>query len=76
MRMYKLRANVEIADLRETHAVGWSADPAAGDADPRGLGARVIAEGSPGWSDDDAPFAASRIAGVLRSRRVGSPGRC
>src|SRR5262245_4677991 len=23
MRMYKLRAAVEIADLRETHAVGW-----------------------------------------------------
>src|SRR3569833_570092 len=23
MRMYKLRADVEIADLRETHAAGW-----------------------------------------------------
>jgi folate-binding protein YgfZ len=26
MRMYKLRAAVEIADLRESHAVGWAGD--------------------------------------------------
>ena len=62
MRMYKLRANVEIADLRETHVVGWDSDPAAGDADPRGLGARAIAVGDPGWPEDETAFISARIA--------------
>jgi hypothetical protein len=37
MRMYKLRAKVEIADLRGSHVVGWS-DGGEGVGDPRGMG--------------------------------------
>ncbi len=69
MRMYKLRAAVEIEDLRESHAVGWT-DEGAGDgmavADPRavGLGWRVIAPraAAAGWTTDDKAFARRRIA--------------
>jgi folate-binding protein YgfZ len=60
MRMYRLRARVEIADLRESHDVGWNDDAAAGDADPRGIGARVIAE-SGDWRADETPYAAARV---------------
>lgn len=70
MRMYRLRAEVEIEDLRETHAVGWSFDGwEAGvvHADPRGFGERVIgtkAEAT-SWLPADDRFAARRIsAGV------------
>lgn len=60
MRMYKLRANVEMADLRATHTVGWTDE---GDSsDPRGLGSRLIARSGAGWADDEAPFVAARIA--------------
>src|SRR5689334_24726221 len=38
MRIYKLRAKVEIEDLRATHMVGWSSD-GEGLPDPRGVGA-------------------------------------
>jgi hypothetical protein len=71
MRMYKLRAAVEIEDLRETHAVGWSFDGwEAGivHADPRGLGERVIATKAEAesWLPADDRFASRRIsAGVL-----------
>jgi len=70
MRMYKLRAAVEIDDLRETHAVGWSFDGwEAGivHADPRGFGERVIAprEVAGDWLPPDHRFAERRIsAGV------------
>jgi folate-binding protein YgfZ len=70
MRMYKLRAALEIEDLRETHAVGWSfAEGGAGvvHADPRGLGERLIgtkAEAA-GWMAADDRYASRRIsAGV------------
>lgn len=69
MKLYKLRAKAEIEDMRETHAVGWSADASAigvCDKDPRGdgLGYRVIAErdAAEGWDGDDRSFAAARIA--------------
>lgn len=72
MRMYKLRANVEIEDLRESHAVGWSAerpDDGMAGADPRagGLGFRVLAarDEAAGWTTDDAAFAHRRIAGGI-----------
>lgn len=58
MRMYKLRAKVEIEDLRATHRVGYS------DAD----GGRVIGslEDAAGWSSDDTAYHRARIAaGVL-----------
>jgi folate-binding protein YgfZ len=70
MRMYKLRAAVEIEDLRETHAVGWSLDGGEAGvvhADPRGLGERVIATKAEAaeWLPADDRFAARRIsAGV------------
>lgn len=75
MRMYKLRATAEIEDLRESHAVGWSADaPSAGiaDRDPRhaDMGYRVIAaqDAIEDWDVSDAAFATVRIGlgiGVL-----------
>ena len=69
MRMYRLRAAVTIDDLRETHAVGWSADgagPGIVSADPRagGLGFRVIApkDETGDWAAADTAFATRRIA--------------
>ncbi|QQR38109.1 CAF17-like 4Fe-4S cluster assembly/insertion protein YgfZ [Devosia rhizoryzae] len=65
MRMYKLRAKVEIEDLRATHRVGFSTD--AGDRD-RDLGFRVIApvEQTADWVADDTPYQKARIAaGIL-----------
>jgi len=54
MRMYKLRAAVEIADLRATHAVGWS----GGAVRERVLG--TTAE-SAGWDAADERYDAARI---------------
>lgn len=69
MKMYRLRAAVQIDDLRETHAVGWSeSDVSTGiaHADPRagGLGTRVIAPKAEaaGWENGNTLFAAKRIA--------------
>lgn len=70
MRMYKLRANLTIDDLRQTHDVGWSPEGAkAGVTDARlaGLGARVVApkQETGGWDDGAARHAALRIgAGI------------
>lgn len=73
MKMYRLRAQVEIADLRESHRVGYAEADQPGlltHADRRGpvsLGWRVIApvETSADWSDDRA-YARVRIAsGIL-----------
>src|SRR5688572_16007308 len=47
MRMYKLRADLEIADLRSSHAVGWTDEPTGPgltSGDPRGIGSRFVAE--------------------------------
>lgn len=69
MRMYKLRAAVEIEDLRNSHAVGWSNDAGAEGvvhADPRagGLGWRVIAtkDAAKAWDAHDGTIARARIA--------------
>ncbi len=71
MRMYKLRAQVEIADLSASHAVGWSGQGQNGGQvicheDPRagGLGFRTIAPvaDSENWLDDETEFAKRRIA--------------
>lgn len=70
MRMYRLRAAVEIEDLRATHAVGWSFDgweKGVAHADPRGFGERVIATKAEAeaWLPPDDSYAARRIsAGV------------
>lgn len=71
MRMYKLRAQVEIEDMRGRMAVGWSPEPsgAIAHADPRagGLGAQIVApvDVAGDWIDDNRPWLDRRIgAGV------------
>ena len=58
MRMYKLRAAVEIADLRETHAVGWD----GGAPHTRVLGTKTE---SAQWAAADSSYDAARIAGGI-----------
>ena len=72
MRMYKLRANVEIEDMQHGHYVGWSAEPvtdALCDEDPRqpGMGYRIIAphDATADWYESDIDFAERRIAAGL-----------
>ncbi len=71
MRMYKLRAKVEIEDCRMTHHVGYSAEAMDGAfADRRGpvhLGWQVIAPLSEteNWFTDDGAFQIARIAAGL-----------
>ena len=69
MKMYRLRANVVIDDLRDTHRLGWSPGGESAQlvhADPRGggLGLRVIGsvEDAAGWSADPLAWLTSRIA--------------
>ncbi|SMQ60042.1 hypothetical protein SAMN06295905_0320 [Devosia lucknowensis] len=68
MRMYKLRADVEISDMREHYRMGYSPSEVKGATlDRRGpveLGWRVIAsvDDAADWSADDTPFHAARIA--------------
>lgn len=66
MKMYRLRARVEIEDLRETHRVGWSESAVSGaleDIRAGGLGWTVIAEAvaSEGWVDTSEVWASRRI---------------
>lgn len=74
MKMYRLRAKVEIDDLRETHCVGFSSEiPPAGIVHKDRLGAvalgfRIIApaDATSGWSDSETPYHQARIAaGIL-----------
>lgn len=72
MRMYKLRANVEIADLRDTHRVGYSPDAVPNAQKnrlgPVALGWQIIAPiaDTDDWSTDDTPYHAARIvSGIL-----------
>ncbi len=55
MKMYRLRAAVEIADLRETHAVGW----AGGAPHTRVIGTKAE---SAQWSAPGSSYDAARIA--------------
>lgn len=73
MKMYRLRAQVTIDDLRETHRVGFARDEEPDflhHTDRRGpidLGLRVIAplEATSGWVADDTGYQAVRIeAGI------------
>lgn len=72
MRMYRLRAKVEIDDLRETHRMGFATEPShLAHKDRRGpvaLGYRIIApvEAASDWSSDDTAYHTARIAnGIL-----------
>ncbi|UYN99585.1 MAG: folate-binding protein YgfZ [Devosia sp.] len=72
MRMYRLRAKVEIDDLRETHGVGFATEPAhlshRDRLGPVALGYRIIAprEAAADWVADDTAYQATRIAsGIL-----------
>lgn len=80
MRLYKLRAEVTIEDLRATHRVGWSAEaPTAGivHADSRagGIGFRVIdtLENAAGWDSDINPYLRTRIAAGLPEQGADFP---
>lgn len=55
MKMYRLRAAVEIADLRASHVVGW----AGGAAHTRVIGTKAE---SVAWAPADASYASARIA--------------
>jgi folate-binding protein YgfZ len=64
MKMYKLRAQVEIEDLRSTHVVGWTDEaeaPGVSHLDSRGLGTRFIVEKGETMPGDDGPFVTARI---------------
>lgn len=64
MKMYRLRAQVEIEDLRETHVVGWTDGaeaPGVAHRDGRELGTRFIAENGTDLDDDETPFVTARI---------------
>jgi folate-binding protein YgfZ len=72
MRMYKLRAQVTIDDLRASHRVGWSATPVSDgiaheDVRAANLGYRVIApvEAASGWSNDPSGYVAARVAEAI-----------
>ncbi|KQN77563.1 folate-binding protein YgfZ [Devosia sp. Leaf64] len=72
MRMYRLRAKVEIDDLRETHRMGFTSEAGHRAHDDRrgpvALGFRVIApvEATTDWSTDDTAYHTARIAtGIL-----------
>jgi folate-binding protein YgfZ len=69
MKMYRLRAEVAIDDLRASHKVGWSAEPASGaiahaDGRASGLGHRLIAAVADAgdWAADDGAYDRARIA--------------
>jgi folate-binding protein YgfZ len=81
MKMYRLRAQVDIDDLRETHRVGFADDAEPGAVSqvdrlgPARLGWRVIAPvaATSGWSADDAPYRAARIAAGISEQGADFP---
>lgn len=81
MKMYRLRAQVVIDDLRETHRVGFAqAERPQGivHADRRGqtaLGWRVVAPlaETAGWDDDAAPYLAARAANGISEQGADFP---
>jgi len=74
MKMYRLRANVVIDDLRASHRVGWASDEAPdgivhGDRFSLEIGYRSIdtADEAKGWVQDDTEYARIRIgAGIAQ----------
>lgn len=68
MRLYRLRAEVEITNMSESHAVGWSPEQsvALANRDPRGqgLGFRIIAPTAEAssWLETDRNWHLARIS--------------
>ena len=81
MKMYRLRAQVVIDDLRETHRVAFGSEGEAGaisHADRLGsarLGWRIIApvEAAGEWVADDTPYRAARIAAGIAEQGADFP---
>ena len=64
MKMYRLRAKVEIDDLRASHVVGWTDEaegPGIVHADNRVAGQRFITEAGIDLPTDESAFIAARI---------------
>jgi folate-binding protein YgfZ len=78
MKMYRLRAQVVIDDLSETHRVGFATTEPAGvvHADPRGLnGRRVIAstDEASSWDSDDTAYRHARAANGIAEQGADFP---
>ncbi|WP_236899965.1 CAF17-like 4Fe-4S cluster assembly/insertion protein YgfZ [Devosia sp. SL43] len=78
MKMYRLRAQVVIDDLRETHRVGFATEQTAGlvHADPRGLsGWRAIApiDEATSWDASDTVYRQSRTANGISEQGADFP---
>jgi folate-binding protein YgfZ len=71
MKMYRLRAQVVIDDLRDSHRVGFSASPSGlahrDRLGPVALGWRIIGsvDDAANWVADDTPYQQARIAGGI-----------
>src|SRR3982751_843547 len=66
MKMYRLRAAVEIADLRQSHAVGWD----GGAALTRVIGTEAE---SAQWDAPDSSYDAARIAAGISEQGADFP---
>ena len=80
MKMYRLRAQVVIDDLRETHRVGFALEQPGGlvHADPRGsngLGWRAIAPvaNATAWGGSDTLYHGARIANGIAEQGADFP---
>ena len=81
MKMYRLRAQVDIDDLRESHRVGFATEAGVGlisHIDRLGsarVGWRIIApvEAVTDWSSDDSTYRAARIAAGIAEQGADFP---
>jgi folate-binding protein YgfZ len=81
MKMYRLRAQVAIDDLRDTHRVGFATEAASGaisHVDRLGaarIGWRIIAPvaATAGWSGDDAAYRSARIGAGIAEQGADFP---
>ncbi|KKB76528.1 hypothetical protein VW35_17230 [Devosia soli] len=71
MKMYRLRAKVDIDDLRDTHRVGFAMEPSnlahQDRLGPVSIGYRIIApaDATAAWSEDENPYHTARIANAI-----------
>lgn len=81
MKMYRLRAQVVIEDLRDSHRVGFATEAqpdTISHADRLGaarIGWRIIAatDAAAGWASDDAPYRRARIGAGLAEQGADFP---